>query len=747
MSQTVTLSIEKMHCGSCVGRVDRALSAVSGVESVAVNLATEKAVVTGAGGRLSEALINAATNAGFPARVAQDSDADTQTRRFEEAKDLRRNVLLAGVLALPVFILEMGSHMVPAFHHLIHQTIGQHTSWTIQAVLTTLVLAGPGRHFYTEGFPALIKGAPDMNSLVALGTSAAYLFSMFVLLMPGILPPEARAVYFEAAAVIVVLILIGRWMEARAKGKTGAAIHALIRLQPKTANVLRDGKTLAVPVEALSVNDLVLLHPGERVPVDGIVLEGESDIDESMLTGEPIPVHKGQGDVVSGGTINGNGSITFKATHVGSDTVLAGIVRMVQQAQGAKLPIQAVVDRVTLWFVPAILLIAAITVVAWIAFGPQPVLSYALVAAVSVLIIACPCAMGLATPTSIMVATGRAAELGVLFRKGDALQTLSDVNVVAFDKTGTLTQGKPVLKSLNVAGGVNREDAFRKIASVEARAEHPISRAIVVAAEAENLATLPATNVQATIGLGVEGVVGETHILIGSDKLMAAKGIETKTFDAKGSAAAQRGETVFYAAFDNRIVAMMTVADPLKPNAGAVIKALKEQGVSIALITGDKQETAQTVAGSLGIDTVFAGVMPDGKAQVVSQLQAQHQRVAFVGDGINDGPALATADVGIAIGTGTDVAIQSADVVLMSGNLAGVQTAHHLSKSTMRNIHQNLFWAFGYNVALVPVAAGVLFAPLGILLSPMLAAGAMALSSVFVLTNALRLRFENGAPR
>ncbi len=740
MSQTVTLSIEKMHCGSCVGRVDRALAAVPGVEEVSVNLATETAVVTGHGRRLVSALINAAENAGYPAHLARAEDYDQHGKRDAEALDLKRRTLFAAALALPVFLLEMGGHLVPAFHAFVHQTIGHQTSWTLQAVLTTLVLLGPGRAFYLDGFPALVRGAPDMNSLVAVGTSAAYLYSMVVLLVPQILPDSARAVYFEAAAVIVVLILVGRWMEARAKGRTGAAIGALVRLQPKSAQVLRDGQQMEIAVEKLVPGDIVLLRPGERVPVDGEVAEGHSAIDESMVTGEPMPVDKQPGDSVTGGTVNGNGSLTIRATRVGKNTVLAGIVRMVREAQGAKLPIQAVVDRITLWFVPAILVIAAVTVLIWLLFGPQPVISYALVAGVSVLIIACPCAMGLATPTSIMVATGRAAELGVLFRKGDALQSLAEADVIAFDKTGTLTVGKPVLSDFVVAEAFDRTEVMALVASVEARSEHPVAQAIVTAAQRDGISLENAQNITVKSGLGIAANVSGKQILIGSDRLMQDAQVDVGIFDEAGRQASSKGETVFFAAIDGQAAAMLAVSDQIKDNAAKVVRALHARGLSTAMITGDKKETARAIAEAIGIDIVIAGVMPGGKVDALQQMQLEGKKVAFVGDGINDGPALAAADVGIAIGTGTDVAIQSAEVVLMSGDLKGVETAYQVSTQAMRNIKQNLFWAFGYNTALVPVAAGALFAPLGILLSPILAAGAMALSSVFVLTNALRLR-------
>ncbi len=738
MAHTVTLSVEKMSCASCVGRVDRALSAVPGVHGVAVNLATETATVTG--DVSADALIAAANDAGYPARRS-DADALAQgARRDAEASHLKRQVVLAAALTAPVFFLAMGAHVVPA----LEVAVGQGNSHLIQAILTLAVMAGPGRAFYRDGFPALFRGAPDMNSLVALGSGAALIYSLFVMLIPSAFPEAARGVYFEAAAVIVTLILTGRWLEARAKGRTGAAIRALAGLQPRSARVERDGKTLDVAVADIVTGDIILLRPGERVPVDGEVLEGTGAVDEAMMTGEPMPVEKMPGDKITGGTVNGAASLRIRATRVGKDTVLAGIIRMVQQAQGAKLPVQDLVDRITMWFVPAVLVVAAISVVAWVIFGPAPVISYALVAGVSVLIIACPCAMGLATPTSIMVAVGRAAELGVLFRKGDALQTLAGIDVIAFDKTGTLTTGRPVLASLELVEGQKRTDLLAYIAAVEARAEHPVARAIVEAAKDAGAPEHAAQNISARSGLGIEGEVEGRTVLIGSGKLMADAGISTAQMDDRAGELAAQGQTVFFAAIDGDVAALLGVSDQIKENARATVAALRAHGTEVAMITGDREETARTIAKEIGISTVVAGVMPDGKVSALQEIRGDGRRIAFVGDGINDAPALAAADVGIAIGAGTDVAIEAADVVLMSGDLQGVIRALSVSDKAMRNIRQNLFWAFGYNVALIPVAAGVLWASAGILLSPMLAAGAMALSSVFVLTNALRLRGMTG---
>ena len=738
----VTLNVASMSCASCVGRVDKALADVPGVLSASVNLAAETATVEYLEGAVSLGELMAASAAiGYPAKIAEEQASQSRVaRKAEEADGLRRSVLLAAILTLPVFILEMGSHLIPAFHHLVMTTVGLQTSWIIQFVLATLVLFGPGRHFYTKGFPALFKGAPDMNSLVAVGTGAAWGYSVVATFLPGLLPEGVRAVYFEAAAVIVVLILVGRWLEARAKGRTGAAIQALLGLQVRTARVIRGDETAEVDVDALAVGDVILVRPGERIPVDGEVTEGSSNVDESMITGEPVPVQKTAGAAVTGGTVNGIGSLTFKAARVGSDTTLAQIIRMVEEAQGAKLPIQGLVDRVTLWFVPAVMVLAALTVVIWLLVGPDPALTFALVAGVSVLIIACPCAMGLATPTSIMVGTGRAAEMGVLFRKGDALQALSEVDVIALDKTGTVTEGQPSLTNLVTTEGQDRDRVLSLIAAVEAQSEHPIAEAIVRGAQTEGIAVPTAAGFRSITGYGVAATVEGQEVMVGADRYMTREGIEIAALVETEAELAGRGRTALYAAIDGKLAAVIAVADPVKPASQEAIAALHARGFKVAMITGDKRETAEAIARETGIDHVIAGVLPDGKVAALDNLRAGDRKIAFVGDGINDAPALAHADVGIAIGTGTDVAIESADVVLMSGDLRGVVNAVEVSSRTMSNIRQNLVWAFGYNVALIPVAAGVLYPAFGLLLSPVFAAGAMALSSVSVLTNALRLR-------
>ncbi|GAA6208642.1 heavy metal translocating P-type ATPase [Cognatishimia sp. WU-CL00825] len=741
----VTLAIQGMSCASCVGRVDKALAAAEGVSEVSVNLATETATIHYLPNATSPTLLaKVADAAGYPATISDMSDrkeqAERRDRKAAETLALRRQLGLAALLTIPVFLLEMGGHAVPGFHAFIGQTIGHKASWIIQFLLTSAVLLGPGRLFYSKGFSALKKGAPDMNSLVALGTGAAYSYSVVATFLPNVLPNQVRAVYFEAAAVIVVLILLGRYLEARAKGRTGAAIQKLLRLQVRTARIERQGAIDTIDIEALQVGDMVVVRPGERIAVDGKVIDGESHVDESMITGEPLPTFKSAGALVTGGTVNGVGSFKFQATRVGADTTLSQIVRMVEEAQSAKLPIQGIVDRVTLWFVPAVMLAAASTVLAWLFFGPDPALTFALVAGVSVLIIACPCAMGLATPTSIMVGTGRAAELGVLFRKGDALQSMSSVDVIAFDKTGTLTVGRPELTAYHVADGFDPDSVLASIAAVEELSEHPIAQGIVRAAKAQNLVMPKVSDFKSVTGYGAMAMVQGQKLIVGADRFMQRENINLGELGDRSAHLAAQGQTTFFAAIDGKIAAVLGVSDPIKPESKAAIAALKSLGLTLAMITGDKIQTANAIAAEIGIEKVFADVLPAGKGAALKSLAAQGQKVAFVGDGINDAPALAQADVGIAIGTGTDVAIQSGDVVLMSGDPRGVVTALDISRRTLANIHQNLFWAFGYNTALIPVAAGVLYPAFGLLLSPVLAAFAMALSSVFVLTNALRLR-------
>jgi Cu+-exporting ATPase len=741
--ETIEIGVDGMTCASCVAHVEKALRQTPGVIEATVNLATERAHVRAlAGPGLMDRLRNAIVDAGYePRRLDVDPGAADRerTRRAEELETQWRRMIIATALALPVVVIEMGGHLIPGFHHYMMTIFGEDRLRLVSFVFATLTLFGPGLEFYRKGLPALARGQPDMNALVAVGTLSAYLYSAVATFAPSLLPAAAAHVYYEAAVVIVVLILLGRFLEARAKGQTSEAIRALARLQPKIAHVERDGQSLDIDIDDVRVDDIVLVRPGERIPTDGVVTTGVSHVDEAMISGEPTPVAKGPGASVTGGTVNGEGAFSFRATRVGADTTLAGIIRMVEQAQGAKLPIQALVDRVTAVFVPVVFLLAFLAFLVWMIIGPEPRLTHALVAAVSVLIIACPCAMGLATPAAIMTGTGRAAELGVLFRKGEALQTLRDVKTIAFDKTGTLTFGKPRLTDFEVAPGTESDTLLRRVASIETLSEHPVARAIVAGAKARDLPLAPTTDFRAIAGMGVSGLVEGQNIAIGAERFMAQLGVDITQFAATAARLGDEGKTPFFVSVDGKPAAVLSVADDLKPTTKAAIDTLHAMGVRTVMISGDDARAARAIGRRVGIDEVIANVTPDGKVAALAQLRAT-QKIAFVGDGVNDAPALAAADAGVAIGTGTDIAIEAADVVLMSGDLAKVPTALAISRATMRNIAQNLFWAFAYNALLIPVAAGALYPLNGMQLSPMLGAAAMALSSVFVLTNALRLR-------
>ncbi len=747
--QNVELGIEGMTCASCVGRVEKAIAAAPGVVSAAVNLATGRASIAMLAGAALQPVEAAIRKAGYePHRLNEAHAVDAlAAAKDEEQRVLKRDLVIAGLFTLPLFVLEMGSHVIPGIGHSLHMAVGRLPLHVFYFVLASIVLFGPGLRFYRKGIPALLRLSPDMNSLVVLGATAAWGYSVIATFLPSVLPQGTANVYYEAAAVIVTLILLGRYLEARAKGRTSDAIRKLMSLEAKSARVERGGGIIEVPLDSVVTGDILQARPGDRIAVDGILVEGQSYVDESMITGEPVPVLKGEGAAVVGGTINKTGSFTYRATRVGADTVLAQIIRMVEAAQGSKLPIQAMVDRITAWFVPAVMAAAAATFLVWLVFGPEPALSFGLVNAVAVLIIACPCAMGLATPTSIMVGTGRAAELGVLFRKGEALQTLKAVGVIALDKTGTLTAGRPELTDFEVTEGFTRDSVLPLVAAVESRSEHPIAAAIVKAAAAEGHALPAVEGFEAVAGFGACGSVSGRDVAVGADRFMQKLGLDVSVFAAAAERLGKEARTPLYAAIDGRLAAIIAVADPIKPTTPEAIAAMHALGLRVAMITGDNRRTAEAIAQALGIDEVVAEVLPDGKVEAIKKLREGGRKLAFVGDGINDAPALAEADVGIAIGTGTDVAIESADVVLMSGDLNGVTNAIGLSHATIRNIRENLFWAFAYNVVLIPVAAGVLYPFTGTLLSPMLAAGAMALSSVFVVSNALRLkRFRAAAP-
>jgi len=751
VEQTIDLRIAGMTCASCVSRVEKALLKAPGVERAVVNLATERASVSGARGVLDlDALIKAVAEAGYTASLAQEPGADAvddeAKARAAEIAGLGRAVLVAALATAPLFVVEMARHFIPGAHHLLAASLGEQAWRLISLVLASIVLFGPGLRFYRKGVPNLLRLTPDMNSLVVLGASAAFAYSLVATFTPGLLPVGTDGVYYEAAAVIVTLILVGRWFEARAKGATSQAIKRLMTLQAKTARVERHGEAVEIAIGEVLPGDLVLVRPGERLPVDGVVVDGVSFVDEAMITGEPIPVEKVVGALVVGGTVNTTGALRLTATRVGGDTVIAQIVRMVQAAQGSKLPIQALVDKITAWFVPVVIAVAVVTFLAWLAFGAPPALGLALVHAVAVLIIACPCAMGLATPTSIMVGTGRAAELGVLFRRGEALQALQEARVVALDKTGTLTKGRPELTDLILSDGFTRGEVMGLAATVEARSEHPIAQAVVAAAKAEGATLGVLGDFVSKPGFGAQGIVAGRRVEIGADRFMLRLALDVSPFAQEAVRLGEAGKSPLYVAIDGRLAAILAVSDPVRETAPAAIAALHVQGLKVAMITGDNRRTAQAVAKILGIDEVVAEVLPQGKAEAIAALRARYGATAFVGDGVNDAPALASADVGLAMGQGTDIAIESADVVLMGEDLRGVVNALALSRATLRNIRQNLVWAFGYNVVLIPVATGALAPSLGLSLSPMVAAGAMALSSVSVLSNALRLRAFTSPP-
>ena len=719
------LEVANMTCGGCASRAEKALLTVPGVVEAHVNLATKQADIWTEGALDRQALASISEKSGYPA-TPLDVEMPKQDGADETAL-LKRNFLIALVLTLPVFILEMGGHVFPAFHHWVMANIGSFPARLIQFVLTTAVLAGPGRVFFRHGVPALKRGAPEMNSLVVLGTTAAWAFSSVVTFAPAVIPENSRFVYFEAAAVIVTLILLGRYLEARARGQAGAAISKLMGLRPDTATRLEDGTEHEVKVFQLRVGDLLRLRPGERVAVDGEVIEGGSYIDESMITGEPMPVAKEAGALVTGGTVNGTGALVYRATAVGAGTVLAKIVKMVENAQATRLPIQSLINKVTAIFVPVVMTIAVAAAFGWWAFGPD--LASALVIGVSVLIIACPCAMGLATPVSIMAGTGRAAELGVLFRKGDALQALRDVDLVVFDKTGTLTEGRPQITRIEAED----ETALLTLAaSIEAQSEHPLGRAILAEAQQRDLVLEQVDDFESITGQGAKGLIKGEAVIVGSAVMLRAQGFDID--DASGA------ETLIYVAKGDTLLGSIALADTVKQDATQAVAMLTAMGKRVAMLSGDAAGPVQAVAQELGIATFEARMRPEDKLARVTAWRAEGLRVAFVGDGINDAPVLAAADVGVALGSGTDVAMEAAEVVLVSGAPSAVANAIDISRATMANIAQNLFWAFGYNVALIPVAAGALALFGGPLLSPMLAAGAMAASSVLVVMNALRLR-------
>ncbi len=761
--RTLALDIEGMTCASCVNRIERYLRKVDGVVEANVNLATERASIIARPEVTIDQLIGAVEAAGYEAKLLVDAQPDPTEAAAVEAEphaahreaarepetsfqqrhlaDTRRRLALAAVLTTPL-LLGLASMTIAPF------LPGFLTNPWLQLALATPVQFYAGWPFYKGAWKVARHRATDMNTLIAVGTSAAYFYSLAAILFPdffraaGVATAEQLPLYFDTSAAIITLILLGRFLEARARSHTSDAIRKLIGLQPRTARVLRDGTERDVPIEEVVRGDLLIVRPGERVAVDGVVRDGRSAVDESMVTGEPIPVTKDAGAEVIGGTINTSGSFRLEATRVGRDTVLAQIVRLVQEAQGSKAPIQRLADLVTSYFVPVVLGIAALTFVVWFGFGPEPAFNLALLNTVAVLIIACPCALGLATPTSIMVGTGKGAENGVLFRNAEALERLHNVGAVILDKTGTLTEGKPRVTDIIRAGeALPEEDLLRLVASAERGSEHPLGEAIVrFARDDRSLELAEASGFEASSGQGIAATVGQHEVVVGRSAFLESRGVDPSAMRTAADGLAAAGKTPVFVAIDGRPAAVIAIADTLKAGSVEAVAELHRMGFEVAMLTGDNETTAKAIARQAGVDSVLADVRPDEKAAQVRKLQAGGKLVAMVGDGINDAPALAQADVGIAIGTGTDVAIESGSVTLMSGDLRALVTAFALSRATMRNIKQNLFWAFAYNVALIPLAAGLLYPFTGWLLDPIVAAAAMALSSVTVVSNALRLR-------
>jgi len=659
-----------------------------------------------------------------------------------ELRDMTRRFWIGLALTAPVFVLEMGGHLFGIGHW-----VGAQTSNWIQMLFGTPVVLWAGWPFFVRGWQSLVNRSLNMFTLIALGTGAAWLYSMVGTLAAGLFPVELRghggavAIYFEAAAVITVLVLLGQVLELRAREKTSGAIKALLDLAPKTAvRVAADGSDATVPIDTLQVGDRLRVRPGEKVPVDGELVEGKGTVDESMVTGEPMPVAKAPGAKVTAGTLNQTGGFVMRAEKVGADTLLSQIVHMVAAAQRSRAPIQRMADRVAAWFVPAVIAVAVLTFGVWLLWGPEPAFSYALITAVAVLIIACPCALGLATPMSIMVGVGRGAQNGVLIRDAEALERMEKVDTLVVDKTGTLTEGRPKLVHTEPAAGFAPDDLLQKLASVERASEHPLAMAIVQAAQERQLALFEVTDFDSPVGKGVVGMVAGMHLVSGAAKFLAEHGVDVAPLQAAAEQQRARSATVVFIALDGVLAGFVAIADPIKASTPAALKGLRAAGVRIVMLTGDGKTTAQAVARALGIDEVVAEVFPEEKANIVQRLRSEGRVVAMAGDGVNDAPALAAADVGIAMGTGTDVAMESAGVTLLKGDLMGIVRARRLSHATMRNIRQNLFLSFAYNVAGVPLAAGVLYPFFGLLLSPVFAAAAMALSSVSVIANALRLR-------
>jgi len=741
---TITIPIGGMTCAACAQRIEKALGKQEGIERISVNLATEKATIEFDPQKIKLSTIRQSIEKlGYKALQIEKKDlvdAD-KIRKEKEIRTLWRKFTVSIIFAVPLLYLAMGS-MIWWLHLPIPKFLDP-MQFPLTYALVQIALIIPviiaGYKFYTVGFKALVQRSPNMDSLIAIGTSAAVLYSLYsTFQITNGYFGAVKGLYFETAGVIITLILLGKSLEAVSKGKTSEAIKKLMGLTPKTAIVVLDGKEIETPIDEVEINDVILVKPGEKIPVDGVVLEGYTAIDESMLTGESMPIDKKAGDKVYAASINKNGVIQFKATKVGGDTALAQIIKLVEDAQGSKAPIAQMADIVSGYFVPIVCGIAVLAFLAWFISGQS--LVFALTIFISVLVIACPCALGLATPTAIMVGTGKGAEYGILIKSGAALETTHKLNTIVFDKTGTITEGKPEITDIITTSGTDKNRLLQVAASAEKGSEHPLGEAIVRGAEKEKLEFLKVSQFEAIPGHGIEVEIDGIHTLIGNKKLMDDRNISLEVLAIQSDQLANEGKTPMYIAMDNKLSGIIAVADVVKPSSAKAIKKLQAMGIETVMITGDNRKTAEAIAKLVGIDRVLAEVLPQDKSNEVKKLQIEGKKVGMVGDGINDAPALVQADIGIAIGSGTDVAIESADIVLMKSDLMDVPTAIQLSKSTIRNIKQNLFWAFGYNVAGIPIAAGILFLFGGPLLNPIFAAAAMSLSSVSVLTNALRLK-------
>lgn len=734
MSHTIRLSIGGMSCAGCVGSVENAIKNVPGVISGEVNFAEHTADIST--DVPADVIIKAIVDAGYEAaelKSAQDQ-AEKEQAEFAHYRTLIKKTIAAALIGVPLLISGLLGFM-PGLDE-----IGR-VFWALIAIASLGVMIYSGGSFYKGAWKSFRVHSANMDTLIALGTGTAWVYSVLIVIHPDLVPEQARHVYFEAAVVIIAFINFGSALEMKARGKTSQAIKRLIGLQPKTARVVRNGAEVDIPIEQVGLGDTVRVRPGEKIPVDGIVIDGQSFVDESMLSGEAMPIEKIAGNEVVAGSLNKSGSFLFQAKRIGEDTALARIIEMVRKAQNSKPSIGRLADKVSAVFVPAVLIIAILTAVIWANFGPEPLLSYVLVTSMTVLVIACPCALGLATPISIMVGVGKAAEYGILIRNGEALQQAGKLTTIILDKTGTVTKGQPEVTDVLAINDFRPDDILQMAASVEAASEHPLAQAIVDSVKEKGHSLFEVSQFESFAGHGVSGNVNGRQVLVGNQKLMVERSIELHGLEGDQAQLASNAKTAMYIVIDNNIAGIVAVADPIKDDSAIAIKRLHELGLKVVMITGDNQATAESVARQVGVDEVIADVLPQDKIDKVKSLQARGDVVAMVGDGINDAPALAQADVGIAIGTGTDVAIESADVALMRGSLLGVANTINISRATIRNIKQNLFGAFIYNSIGIPVAAGVLYPLLGVLLNPVFAGAAMAMSSVTVVSNANRLRF------